>query len=752
VALVAVAAVAVQAEAPTLVPATLRNVSPIGVVRGQTVTFMLSGLNIGGATQAIFSDPAITGTPAPGANQNQAKVTATVGDGARVGVHSVYLRTPLGTTGGVTFAVGGLPEVQEKEPNDAPSSCEVSPLPATFVGKLDRVGDVDHFRFEAEAGRELVFEAVSAQIRSRLAAVITLLDASGNELAEAQPSDGRSDPILGYRFTEAGQYALRIRDLENASGGDVHYRLNAGAFPHATSSFPLGFRKGEAEVTLEGFNLPGGGKVRVSGQNAGFGSTIAVRETANGPLVAPVRLAVGEEPETLEAEAPNDTPAAAQALSAPVTVNGRISTAGDADFYRFRARKGETLILEVGGRRLGSPLDSVIEVQDPSGKPVERATLRCVAETVTTLNDRDSVTAALRLVSWTDLNVNDYVYVRGEIVQVLQLPLGPDEDVRFRNIRGQRLGMLETTPVAHANGTPVYKVQVHPPGRTFPPNGMPVFRLYFRNDDGGPSYGKDSRVTFTPPADGEYVVRIADVRGEGSPRHAYRLTIRQPKPDFRLSLSPEHPGIPTGSSVPVTVSADRIDGFDGPIDVKLEGLPEGFSATTTTIEVGEVTANLLLTAAPDAKTPADPLRLRVVGTARMGEEVVRTAEPAGGRALLTVLPKPDLTVKTEQRKIVITPGSEEGLEATITRENGFGGRVPIDLKNLPFGVRVLDVGLNGVLITESETARRFRIFCEPWVKPGQRLVYCTVRTETDSAAPTEVAAEPILLEVRSLQP
>lgn len=62
-------------------------------------------------------------------------------------------------------------------------------------------------------------------------------------------------------------------------------------------------------------------------------------------------------------------------------------------------------------------------------------------------------------------------------------------------------------------------------------------------------------------------------------------------------------------------------------------------------------------------------------------------------------------------------------------------------------MRVLDVGLNGVLITESESARRFTVYCEPWVKPMQRLVYCTVRTKTGSPAPTEVAAEPILLEI-----
>ena len=42
---------------------------------------------------------------------------------------------------------------------------------------------------------------------------------------------------------------------------------------------------------------------------------------------------------------------------------------------------------------------------------------------------------------------------------------------------------------------------------------------------------------------------------------------------------------------------------------------------------------------------------------------------------------------------------------TIERHNGFTGRVPISVMNLPHGVRVDDIGLNGVMITEHETTR-----------------------------------------------
>jgi hypothetical protein len=734
------------AQAPTLVPAALSSVAPTGMVRGGPVGLTLQGVNISGATRVVFDDPAITGTPAPGTGSGQVKVAAVIGPTARVGTHTLLLQTPLGTTGSVSFVVGGWPEAAEKEPNDGSVDAAEVKLPATLVGTLDRTGDADRFRFRAEAGQELVFQCLVSPIRSRLDPQLRLLDASGKVLEEARAAEGTPDPVLGFRFREAGTYALEVRDFQNQSGGDVTYRISAGAFLYATQVFPPGVPADGGKVMLKGWNLGAGVQVEVKGAP---GSIASVTETPAGPLLAPVRVAVGKDPELEEAGGANDAPGTAQAVEAPSTVNGRIAAerGADVDCYRFRSRKGERWVLDVQARRLGSPLDSYLEVLDAKGRPIERATLRCLAQTVLTLNDRDSAASGFRLLAWNDLSINDHVYAAGELLQVANLPQGPDDDLRFRTLSGVRVGYLDTTPTAHALNEPVYKVQVYPPGRTFPPNGMPVFRLYYRNDDGGPLYGKDSRLAFMAPEDGEYIVRIGDVRGDGGDRFSYRLNLRQPRPDFSLSMSPPHPNVPAGASVPVDVSVERRDGFDGEVRLALEGLPEGLSATSTTIEPGEQTATLLLTAAPDAKTPAGA-RVRLVGTGRTESgEITRALEPGGGQCLLTVLPGPDLTVRTAARKITIAPGKEQYVEASITRENGFAGRVPISLRNLPFGVRVLDVGLNGVLITEAERARRFTVYCEPWVKPMQRMVYCTVRTETGSPASTEVAAEPILLEV-----
>ncbi len=64
------------------------------------------------------------------------------------------------------------------------------------------------------------------------------------------------------------------------------------------------------------------------------------------------------------------------------------------------------------------------------------------------------------------------------------------------------------------------------------------------------------------------------------------------------------------------------------------------------------------------------------------------------------------------------PGSEVKVTVRVERRNGFKGRVPVEVEGLPHGVRVLDVGLNGILITEAESVRTFVIRAEPWVQPA----------------------------------
>jgi hypothetical protein len=154
------------------------------------------------------------------------------------------------------------------------------------------------------------------------------------------------------------------------------------------------------------------------------------------------------------------------------------------------------------------------------------------------------------------------------------LPLSPDNDTVFEGFGGQRLAWFDTSTEAHAIDAAVYKVQILPPGSKTSPNGLPVAHLYYRNDDGGPGFGRDSVVHFTAPADGEYLVRIRDVQGLGGDNAAtasrYAGAAR-----LRLTVNPHNPNVPWAARFPAVRLPD--DGFDGPIDVSC-GLPAGIRA------------------------------------------------------------------------------------------------------------------------------------------------------------------------------
>src|SRR5262249_43387642 len=198
-------------------------------------------------------------------------------------------------------------------------------------------------------------------------------------------------------------------------------------------------------------------------------------ETPQGPAVGAPSVVIGEFPEALPA---GNQPAS---LPTPGTANGRIATPGATDTWRFAATKGQRLIVEVNARRLGSPLDSFIEVLDAAGQPVPRALLRCLAKTYTTFRDHDSAGSGIRIETWNELAINDYLYAGSELLRINALPKNPDDDCQFFSVGGQRVGFLDTTPTHHPMGEPMYKVAIHPPGTTFPPNGFPAFTACYQN-------------------------------------------------------------------------------------------------------------------------------------------------------------------------------------------------------------------------------------------------------------------------------
>jgi hypothetical protein len=753
-----------------IIPPTISKIAPAGIERGRTAMFTIEGRSLADAKAVLFDTPGmsakisgitvvpekITGpragvdTAAQVARGTKAKaqLEITVAKNVEPGIHRFRIQTPLGTSNMGVIAVGSLPEIS------ASQKTQHVELPATLVGTIAKPGDFDSFTFNGAAGAEMVFQVIASKIDSKLSSLLTLRDSSGKVLAEAGEFQNTPDAVLSYKLPASGVYTVSITDREKSGGTDHFYRLNAGPLAYITGVFPLGVRSGQtARVSVRGVNIGDSHEATVHPPKRADGWTTLPLELKNSQVSSVNRamLAVGNEPEILEQE-PNNSAARPQTVTLPVAINGHIHAAAkadekpDEDYFRFHAKKGQHLDIEVAADRLGSPLDSVIEVLDTKGNPIPRATIRCQAQTVTTLADRDSRTTGIRLVSTSGLREGDYLMIGDELDRIAVIPDQPDADIQTEGIQGLRKAYLGTSPDVHAVNTPVYRAEILPPNAKFPPNGLPVFHLTWRNDDGGPGYGADSRLDFAAPADGDYIVHLKDVRELQAPDHAYHLSIKNAEPDYRLQADPENPNIPQGGSVPVTVIADRQSGYEGPIDVQVEGLPAGVTASRAAIPAGQASTVVILSAAPDASPGAPPAPIKIVGHAKVpGRDLIRVADAGAPLQLASVIPPPDVLVTAEPAQLAVEPGKTVTVTLHVQRQNAFKGRVPCTVENLPPGVRVVNVGLNGVLVTESQTSRTFTIRAEDWAKPITQPIYVVGRVESNSA--TMHPSSPIMLQV-----
>jgi hypothetical protein len=223
------------------------------------------------------------------------------------------------------------------------------------------------------------------------------------------------------------------------------------------------------------------------------------------------------------------------------------------------------------------------------------------------------------------------------------------------------------------------------------------------NDD---AFGKDSALVFTPPADGDYILRIRDLNSKGGDTAVYFIEADWAKPDFAFRCDPDKAMIGPGSSTAWYVQVERVNGFAGPVKVEVRGLPKGVSVSPLVIPPSMNQGLLVLTAAADA--PRDAGNVQIVGTATIkmpdgkGETLVRLATPneeiyfpGGGRgrfdvAMQTIAvtdPSDILKVDANPKAISLKPGEEARIDVTIQRRADYTKGVSLDASPLGKHIR-----------------------------------------------------------------
>ena len=275
-------------------------------------------------------------------------------------------------------------------------------------------------------------------------------------------------------------------------------------------------------------------------------------------------------------------------------------------------------------------------------------------------------------------------------------------------------------------------------------NGLPVFPLYFSNDDDAErKLDKDSRLTFTVLADGTYLVKVSDVRGFTGDKHDYALTVRPPLPDFGVTINTMTPKVSAGSGQRLKFTLSRIDNFEGDVRIDIAGLPAGFSASSpVVIAAGHVETNSVLTATNEAPEPKkeDWERVAILATGLVdGRLVTKTVGSLGEIKLekpaqIRVIVVPDNPKYTAaDGGLIIEPGTTITAKIVVER-NGFDGDVKFDVDNLPHGVIVDNIGLSGVLVRATETERQIFLTARPWVPATSRWIHAVAQVQGNQAS------------------
>jgi hypothetical protein len=254
----------------------------------------------------------------------------------------------------------------------APPEATVT-LPTVVNGQI-MPGAVDRFRFQARKGQELVAVAQARQLIPYIPdavpgwfqATLALFDSQGNELAYEDDYRFDPDPMIHCRIPADGEYSIEIKDAIYRGREDFVYRITVGEQPFISSMFPLGGRTGEkTTVELQGWNLPAGSlTIDNQGRGPGVYPLSTGQETAYANSLF---FAVDDLPECLEKES-DKQPAVPQQVPFPVIVNGRIGKPDDEDLFEFDGKAGTTVVAEIQARRLKSPLDSIVTIEDAAGQ------------------------------------------------------------------------------------------------------------------------------------------------------------------------------------------------------------------------------------------------------------------------------------------------------------------------------------------------------------------------------------------------
>ena len=224
-------------------------------------------------------------------------------------------------------------------------------------------------------------------------------------------------------------------------------------------------------------------------------------------------------------------------------------------------------------------------------------------------------------------------------------------------------------------------------------------------DDG--YFTKDAILHFKAPADGPYTIALRDLHGRSGDLFVYHLSAEPSGPDFEIHGEFYYGMLSPGGRAIWFVSLKRLNGFDGPVEMQVDGLPRGVSFTPVTIPPGMNACSLIFTAAADA--PINASLVRVTGRSKLSRaggamiDAVREAHvtcelrragasrfyraPIQTQVLAVTKPLDVTRVTAEPSEITLKRGGKAELRVRIERSAEYSDQVLLDMAFTFFGTK-----------------------------------------------------------------
>ncbi|MSU66960.1 MAG: peptidase [Opitutia bacterium] len=745
-------------------------IAPAGGQRGTSVEVTLRGDRLADAQEVFFYTPGITLEKISDAQEKEVKVVFLIAADCRLGEHALRIRTASGISALRLFYVGPFPSVEEKEPNNEAAKAQPIALNSTVQGTIGSE-DVDVFSVEVKKDQRLSVEIEGARLgRTLFDPTVTVLSADGRVLAASDDT-----PLLGHDgFVSLlapadGKYLIQVRDMTYA-GTEHFYRLHLGTFPRPAAVFPLGGQPGE---TLEAKFLgdPTGDFTQPitlpteKSRSARFGLVADHHGLAPSPnwlRISPL------------ANAPSITPgntlgkATALNTTAPLAFNGVLTTKGDAAFFRFTAKKDQNLDFQVYARRLGSPLDSVLTVFDAKGKslgnnddaagnpdsavrvkiPEDGDYTVKVADQLARGGPRFTYRVEIAEVAPTlTLSIPDTARYDNETRKSIVVPRGNrfavllnlnrdtfngDLAVTFDGLPAGITALADTVPGSLSAVPVVFDAATDAPiaGTLLTPAAQAV--------DATATNGKDVVSRFRHTVDW---VRIQnDIGYSRSEVGQIAAAVVEAVPFTVRIVEPKVPLVQSGEAA-WKIIADRQEGFDEPITVKMLWNPPGVtSPPDLVIPKGASSVDYKLNASNKAE-------VRKWKTA-----VIATATVKGGSAhISSQLAELEIAAPFLAGKIDLTKverGQTAKLVCKLEQKNPFAGTAVARLVGLPANTTASDVE-----ITQDSTAATFEIVTTDKSPLGShKNIFCSVTLTRDGEPITHLIAQGSVLRIDAARP